>query len=580
MQTFSHIWSDFKTLEAFKKTLPLSSMSTLIQVFWDKLSHEEIPVLQQQLRQLFPEAQVMGTTTAGNIVEGEVVDETVSIVVSLFEKTTVKTVLVKGEQHPDFGEQVRQKMGVGSESLPTALICFLDGFSDGEWFADSMEKAFPEVPLAGGLAGDDLRFAHTCVFDAEQILEQGAVVTGLFSDTLEVYQQFNFNWQPVGLKFEVTKSEQNIVYEIEGKNALEFYAEYLGEEITQNYMPQIAMEFPLIFEKSGMLVARACLQVLEGGALSYAGDIPQGTVVQFGLGAHHQIIRDSVEQTHRLLGCPAESIFIYSCVARRLLLGEDIQHEVQPLQVFAPANGFFTYGELVHLNHKNSLLNQTLTLLVLSEGVDSHQQPKNLTYDVPELNSDFREIMLEAMAHLATRLAVGLEEAKQQYEELAEHDQLTGLYNRYGGERRIQQEVARAEREGQSMAMSIIDIDHFKEVNDTFGHTKGDEVLRQLADDIRQHIRSYDIAIRWGGEEFLIVFPHMTAQEAKQKLDQLRETFGRHDFGLGYSLSFSGGVIEWSPVLSEMELFKKADEALYRAKEAGRNQILICQKMP
>lgn len=263
-----------------------------------------------------------------------------------------------------------------------------------------------------------------------------------------------------------------------------------------------------------------------------------------------------------------------------MLLGENIQHEVQPLQAFAPANGFFTYGELVHLNHKNSLLNQTLTLLVLSEGIEAHQQSKGFSYDSPSLTSDFREVMLEAMAHLATRLAVGLEEAKQQYEDLAEHDQLTGLYNRYGGEKRIAQEIARAEREQQPMAISIIDIDHFKEVNDRFGHVKGDEVLYQLAEDVRTHIRSYDVPIRWGGEEFLIMFPHMTAQEAKQKLDELREHFRERDFGLGYPLSFSGGVMEWNPNLSELELFKKADNALYRAKENGRNQIQICQKVP
>ena len=301
MQTFSHTWEDLEGLKAFKKSLPSTSFdsdSLLIQVFWDRVSHEEISVLQQQLRVVFPHAQVMGTTTAGNIREGNILDEGVTIVVSLFEKTIVKTVLVEGEQQPHFGQLVRQQMCNESEDNPAVLICFLDGLSDGEWFADSVEQAFPQVPIAGGLAGDDLRFAKTCVFDAENIIEQGAVVTGLFSETLEVYQQFNFNWQPVGLKFEVTKSEQNIVYEIEGKNALEFYAEYLGKNITQNYMPQIAMEFPLIFEKSGIFVARACLQVIDGGALIYAGDIPQGTVVQFGLGAHHQIIRDSIEQTH------------------------------------------------------------------------------------------------------------------------------------------------------------------------------------------------------------------------------------------------------------------------------------------
>ncbi|MGH8744263.1 MAG: diguanylate cyclase [Burkholderiales bacterium] len=165
------------------------------------------------------------------------------------------------------------------------------------------------------------------------------------------------------------------------------------------------------------------------------------------------------------------------------------------------------------------------------------------------------------------------------------HDPLTGLHNRRYLEEALSRELARAERKKTSLAVIIIDVDHFKRFNDTFGHEAGDVVLRSLAQLIGRQIRGSDVACRFGGEEFVLVLPEANLSIARQRAELLREAAQKMQIShsgntLGIvSISLGLAVFPQYGRTSE-ELIQAADAALYRAKQAGRNRVMIAEVAP
>jgi diguanylate cyclase len=166
--------------------------------------------------------------------------------------------------------------------------------------------------------------------------------------------------------------------------------------------------------------------------------------------------------------------------------------------------------------------------------------------------------------------------ARMQEEQLrARTDPLTGLPNRTAYEQHLDTEIQRWERYGASFSMAVGDIDFFKRINDQLGHLAGDRVLRLVAKVLRQNLRSTDFIARFGGEEFVILFPSTQAQEALQATEKLRLAVQSSPFnfkGEPVEVTLSFGVAEIEDGDDQESLFSRADKALYRAKEQGRNQ--------
>jgi two-component system, cell cycle response regulator len=175
-------------------------------------------------------------------------------------------------------------------------------------------------------------------------------------------------------------------------------------------------------------------------------------------------------------------------------------------------------------------------------------------------------------------LQAELLEARESLRYMATHDSLTGLVNRAEIIDRLRSEIDRSNREGSSVGVLIADIDHFKMVNDTFGHEEGDHVLVEIASRMRATLRSYDAVGRYGGEEFLIILPGCDEQKAAQQAERLRLAIAERPLILtegSISVTVSIGAIakECGSYDSPSCLVRAADEALYRAKAAGRNQV-------
>jgi diguanylate cyclase (GGDEF)-like protein len=159
-------------------------------------------------------------------------------------------------------------------------------------------------------------------------------------------------------------------------------------------------------------------------------------------------------------------------------------------------------------------------------------------------------------------------------ERLAVTDPLTGLANRRGGERSVASEISRARRQRTALSCIFIDIDNFKRINDTFGHQAGDRLLMDISDLLRHTLRAYDILVRWGGEEFLLILPGVTLDQARRLAERIRAAVERLDTqGLG-PVTISAGTAALDASYDFETMLMAADRRLYEAKSNGRNTVV------
>lgn len=183
-------------------------------------------------------------------------------------------------------------------------------------------------------------------------------------------------------------------------------------------------------------------------------------------------------------------------------------------------------------------------------------------------------IRMGALRKSLRRQKQELEASLEQIRVLATQDELTGLVNRRHMMDMLRAEQARQQRSGRGMSLVLIDLDHFKRINDGFGHQVGDAVLRTFVDSVLHSLRGTDVLARWGGEEFLLMLPDTQASEALQTVQRMRDSLMPLAFEAispNLELTFSAGLATCQPGDSIEAVIDQADQAMYRAKEAGRN---------
>ncbi len=188
----------------------------------------------------------------------------------------------------------------------------------------------------------------------------------------------------------------------------------------------------------------------------------------------------------------------------------------------------------------------------------------------------FEEDMIRELEELSTRAGPAIENARRFREarKLADLDALTGLHNRRYFHETLAREVARAQRYGRQLALIVFDLDEFKAINDRIGHLSGDAVLAETAERVREAVRSADIACRVGGDEFAVILPESSTQDADQLYHRLRGAVSSRPVGQAGRLFVSAGIAELQPDDDPTIFFERADEALYRAKELGKGQVV------
>ncbi len=218
-------------------------------------------------------------------------------------------------------------------------------------------------------------------------------------------------------------------------------------------------------------------------------------------------------------------------------------------------------------------------------------------HDYNDMRNIVDQMIIETKAlvksgrRLQTRMKISSDDLKQLHQELeksqqeAQTDSLTLLINRRGLEKKLELERIRARQNDSPFSIIMVDIDHFKRVNDTFGHLVGDSLLKSIAYMLKEHLRRNDIAARYGGEEFLILLPETGIDGAKAVAQKIRKTLSTKEWKLKESgksmgkITVSMGIAIYKFNEPEESLIKRADDALYLAKNKGRDQIITQEEL-
>lgn len=414
MKTLNYNYQNENGLSEFvSKNELFGYKNILVQIFSSINDSEVLKNIAAKIKELLPSASVLGVTTAGEIVDAKMQEGGIVISFSLFEKT-----LVRSKLYENCGEKECAKKIVDELVLKNtkALIIFSDGLiSNGEELIKEIAKLKPELIVAGGRAGDDFRFLKTFVFNESAVFENGFAAASLNGDELIVNNSYLLNWLTIGEEMTITKAKKNRVFAVDNMPIIELYKKYLGTDVADS-LPVSGMEFPLILRKGDAFVARAPIAKMEDGSLIFAGNLNEEEKVKFGFANIDFIKSKSFDSYENFKDTPIESMFIYSCVARKSFLEEDLEYELSVLNSIAPTVGFFTYGEFFHSFKTSELLNTTTTVLTLSESKKINPIKNKITKNSSKTKS------IKALSNLVSITIEELEIYKKTLEERVQEE--------------------------------------------------------------------------------------------------------------------------------------------------------------
>ena len=501
---------------------------TLIQIFIGNTSLSSIKTIQQFFKNKFPNSTLLGTTTDGVLENTKVYSDIKSVVTfTSFDDTILDSVLLKFEDYSydsfNIGSAIASKL---CNKDTKVIISFADAINtNGEEYLNGINSINSSVIVSGGLSADNGNLVKTYIFNKDEIISDGVIGVSLNNENLNVTTNYSFDWMPIGKKMRVSKSTANRVFEIDGVKAVDIYAKYMGAELAKQ-LPQTGIEFPLIFEKDGVSVGRAVLFKHDDGSLTFAGNIKQGTYVQFGVGNIDRILNNSEKQVNSFyesIKYKPEAIFIYSCMARRRFMKEYIKDDLQIIGKLGKLSGFFTYGEFYSSNNSNHLLNETMTVLAISENkekleldfinntIPSHTHNLNKEQVIANLAN----AVSNELAELNQNLEVRVKKSASNIYKRAYYDKLTGLPNRLSLIKKL--------NETNNKVLFLINIDNFTMINDFYGYEIGDLILKRLANVLEQIACDKTLEIfKLHSDEFAIIFDmENNYKKIEDKLEKL-----------------------------------------------------------
>ncbi len=381
MKSYNCFYLNKKELEKFvSKNAIVDNDKILIQIFTSITDSNRLSLLIKNVKALFSLATIIGATTDGEICSGEISIGKTVISITQFKKSKLYCAISTNKDSYKRGEELAKKL---NQKDTKVAIVFSDGINtNGERLLKGIASINKNMIISGGMAGDNGKLRQTFLLTKKGITPQySAIGVAISNRDLLVKTSFSFNWIPIGKKMVVTKSKDNRVYTIDNIATQEIYRHYLGEEVSKR-LPVIGIEFPLLIKKDNQYIARAVIKKHNDGSLSFAGDLKVGSSVRFGHGDSSMILFDRQRIFRELSKNSIESIFIYSCMARRRFIPILIKREIEPLEGIAPTSGFFTYGEFYTQSNSYKLFNETMTILALSEYKKEYQNNRDKTLDI------------------------------------------------------------------------------------------------------------------------------------------------------------------------------------------------------
>lgn len=549
----------------------------LVSVFMDTTKKTLLEGIQKSIQAVFPEAQVIGSVSNGEIVNGQLLDQGVVVNFTLFEESTVRVFAY------DFHEKKSNTAGrellsiLQADKEAAAVEVISAGFHlDINPFFKQLSASRRKIIFFGGLADDGSLGKNGLVFTHSTQLRHGVVVAVFSGKNLHVQGSSSFGWKPLGRTMTVTKMDGDFcLQELDGRPPLAVFERYLDIRNTDDFLVE-ALTFPFYFERHGTILARHPRRCRDDGSMMFGADFRVGEEVRLAYGDPGDIIDNAMVLQEKMASFRPEAIFVVSCVARWMLLGSDTEKELTICKHLAPSAGFYAYGEFMrNENGEIMVSNMTLVTIGMREGLSMGRQT-NVVPPRPKLNNH-RSIMAR-LVHFIETTTSELEESNRKLTHLAQIDRLTGLFNRGETEASLKKLLQQSLEYNEPLSVLMMDVDDFKVINDSYGHAVGDDTLKAIARILQDNTRrGRDMPGRWGGDEFFVILPGTTNERARHIAERVGQLINQQALlPDGAIVTTSIGVVTAASDDTPESLFKRADGALYEAKLIrGKNNVVV-----
>ena len=372
-------YSEGKWVAQYQDANPSGQAFNLVLVFGAP-EHICNPDRFAEIREDYPGAEIVIASTAGEIAGNSVLDNSIVVTAVAFEKTKIKCICKKLDDPDSAGQAGAFIMTELAANDLCGIFIVSDGtVVNGGQLADGLNLMnVNNVPIVGGLAGDGANFVKTYT-GLNELPDAGNVVAvGFYGNELIIGHGFMGGWEEFGRERTITKSDKNILYEIDGHSALQLYKEYLGE--FANDLPSSALLFPLSLHETGKegKLVRTILGLDEkADCMVFAGNMPEGSKVRLMKSNQENLVSASATAASncymRLNGRKPSLSILISCVGRKLVMHSRVAEEVEVLDNTVGADtaiaGFYSYGEISPLKTggKCELHNQTMTITSFTE---------------------------------------------------------------------------------------------------------------------------------------------------------------------------------------------------------------------
>jgi len=369
------------TLKDLPATSPLPT-ANLVLVFGSVKRFGEAK-LQSTLKERYPTAQIIGCSTSGEITASGVFDDSLQITAVLWEKTVQRVTHTKmsGMQN-SFETAAGLAKQLKADSLKAVLV-YSDGLNvNGSELLEGFKSVLGEIPIMGGMAGDGFNFSKTVQIFNESIGDGLVIAVGLYGNHLIAATGVGRGWKPYGPPRKVTKSEKNIVLELDGKPALPLYNLYIGAHSAKD-LPGSGLKFPFAIIEEGKRDIEKIRTLLaidpKTNSLTFAGNVDEGETVRFCQSTHDRLVEGAGDAAHLVkdntnMNQNGLAVCV-SCVGRKGVMAELVADEVKLVQQIlgnqTAITGFYSYGEFApRPDTSDSVLhNQTMTIGYLSENL-------------------------------------------------------------------------------------------------------------------------------------------------------------------------------------------------------------------
>lgn len=561
-----------------------SACVTIFRIYSEDMDLGHIRHICDFLDEKMPDALYLGCTTNANITDGALSNAKIILTCTIFEYETTQAQILQFPFSEENAAQDVAELKKCCDANPwiqaVEMHATIMDMSMME-FCNKMSRLREDIQVFGGGAfnpdmDDDTAFVFS---KGNGFLAHGIIFLLLGGTDFHTYSTFISGWKPLKRKFKVTKADREILYELDGKPALDVYRRFLNIDKNDKFFSN-TLEFPLFLEHDGVDILRCPLAANDDDSLVMSSDMQEDATVRLAYGDPETILASIREDGQKIADFAPEVIQTFSCAARRAFWGdENISDETILFHNIAPTTGFYTHGEFLRMNGDMLNFNVTLVIVAMREGnIPKTGRKMNIANAQIDKDNNEKIPIIRRFVSFIEASTAELEEMNMKLALSSVTDGLTKLYNRAEIERKIRSALDKRKNQGayNNISLIMLDIDNFKKVNDIYGHKEGDHVIQALSSVLRNTttgVHSCSLG-RWGGEEFMVLLSDSDADYANVLAEKIRLEFASITYATAGCQTVSIGVTQAKDETADA-LYNRVDKALYMAKAAGKNQVVM-----